>query len=394
MIPLNPFDQRARPNPYPVYDYMRTVEPVHHSPVGFWILTRYDDCRAVLEDPRWSHDADHILEPQRGASDPVDATVRLLRASIAFADPPHHARHRRPIEAVLKGAVRGLAPRTQKVARDLITLMREKGGAADLVRDYAAALPTVVMSDLFGFPAGDRPHLQRWGRELAAGLDPDLKVAKVVSAGAAAAAMVEYIVDALDSRQDGVEDGVISALRSRTGRLRAWEVVADVATVFVMGVETSRNLIGNAMLAMLRQSDQLEALVAQPALIESGVEEMIRFDGPLHLTARVAKEDVAVGGETIKAGDQALVLLAAANRDPAKFADPHRLQLARADNPHLGFGAGAHACFAAPMARLLCRTAITSLVTELRGMELAGEPAWSDTVVMRGLSSLKIAFAS
>src|SRR5262245_44208131 len=127
MIPLNPFDPRARPDPYPLYQYMRTVEPVHKSPLGFFVLTKYDDCKNVLEDKRWSSDADRMLEPGRADAAPVDPTVRLLRASIAFSDPPAHTRSKRRLEAVFKKAMSGLEARVDRVARDLVTLMHEKG---------------------------------------------------------------------------------------------------------------------------------------------------------------------------------------------------------------------------------------------------------------------------
>lgn len=390
-IPLNPFDQRARANPYPLYDYMRTVEPIHHSPVGFWILTRYEDCRTVLESDRWSHDADSILEPGRGEGDPVDATVRLLRASVAFVDKPRHTQHRRLLEWAVRSGLNGVALRTRNVAADLISLMREKGAGADLVRDYAAPLPLVILTDLLGVPAADRPYLQRWGRDLAAGLDPGVTRGKVLKAGAAATAFVEYMADQLDAARNERSGGVIAALPSRSRSLRTWEVIADLTTMLVLGIETSRNLIANGILALLRHEDQLSAVRERPALMERGVEELIRYDGPIHMTARAAAADVEVGGQSIKAGEQAIVLLGAANHDPARFAEPHRLVLDRAENDHLGFGAGTHACFAAPMARMICASAIFELIRLVDNLQLAGEPDWSDTVVMRGPRALPVA---
>src|SRR5260370_6757157 len=137
LIPLNPFDRRARPDPYPVYQYMRTVEPVHKSPVGFWILTRYDDCRMVLTDKRWSHDADRILEPQRGDDDPLVPTVRPVRASVAFSDPPLHARHRRPLESAMQSAMKRSTPLTIRVAHHPVRLRREQEERADGLRHDA-----------------------------------------------------------------------------------------------------------------------------------------------------------------------------------------------------------------------------------------------------------------
>ena len=174
MIPVDPFDRRARHDPYPVYQFMRTVEPVHRSPVGFWILTRYADCRRVLEDKHWSHDADRILEPMRGEGNPMDPTVRLLRASINFSDPPDLSRHRRLLEPALKRSMKGIAPRIERVAGDLIKLMREKKAGADIAIDYATPLPIVILAEILGIPPADRGALQRWARDLADGIGPSL----------------------------------------------------------------------------------------------------------------------------------------------------------------------------------------------------------------------------
>ena len=392
MIPINPFDPRARRDPYPVYQYMRTVEPVHRSPIGYWILTRYEDCRAVLEDPRWSHDADRILEPGRGESDPVDPTVRLLRASIAFSDPPRHALHRRPLEAAVKTSVKASAPRIMTVAESLITLMREKGSDADLIHDYATPLPFVVLSELLGIPAADRIQVQRWGRELASGLDPAIRAKGVVRAGAAATALVEYMLGRIEASRRQPSAGVIGELAGKPTKLTTWELIADLIVFLVTGIETASGLIGNAMLALLGNPDEMEKVRRQPSLLDSGIDELIRFDGPLHLTARVAKEDIEVGGIRIAAGEQVLALLAAANRDPARFTEPDRLDLARKDNPHLGFGGGVHKCFAEPLAKLVCRGAIVTLLASLGSIALDGEPQWNDTVTLRGLKQLPVTF--
>src|SRR5260370_3921345 len=350
LIPLNPFDRRARPDPYPVYQYMRTVEPVHKSPVGFWILTRYDDCRMVLTDKRWSHDADRILEPQRGDDDPVDPTVRLVRASVAFSDPPLHARHRRPLEAAMKKAMKGSTARTIRVAHDLVGLLREKESGADVMRDYAMPLALVALTDLMGFPSADRGQLQRCSRELITGIDPGIKGAGVMRASAAATAMVEYLLSQVESSRDGdgAGAGMLSDLVGKAGKLRTWDLIPDLTVFLVVGVETSSALIGNAIAALLRDPDQSRNLHGPPPLIDTGLEELIRYDGPIHLTARVADADHLLGTTTIKAGEQAIVLLGAADRDPARFADPDRLDLARSDRPPLGFAGGGPPCFPAP----------------------------------------------
>ncbi|HET7467614.1 MAG TPA: cytochrome P450, partial [Candidatus Dormibacteraeota bacterium] len=339
MIPVNPFDRRARPDPYPVYQYMRTVDPVYQSPVGFWILTRYEDCRAVLEDPRWSHDADRLLEPNRGPADPVDPLVRLVRASIGFSDSTSHARHRKVLEAAVKPAVRTVAAQAARIADRLTDLMMEnEGGNVELMSAYAAPLPLTVLGDVIGLPAADRAQIHHWGREVASGLDPGVRSAGVIRGGSAAMALVEYMQNRLDEARSGSR-GLLSAIAASSPSLSTWESVADLIVFLVVGVEASCSLIGNAMLALIRHPDQLAELRRRPSLMDAALEELIRFDGPIHLTARVANEDIMVGKSTIRTGEQALVMLGAANRDPARFRDPDQLDLTRDDNPHLGFGA-------------------------------------------------------
>ena len=396
MIPLNPFDGRARSNPYPVYQYMRTVEPVHRSPIGYWVLTRYDDCKEVLEDPqRWSHDADRLLEPQLRPGDPVDPLVRVIRSSVAFSDATAHRRHRRALETALSPAVRAIPARATETADRLVDLMLERDGRADLMTAYSAALPLSLLGEIVGLPAGDLRQVHHWGRELAAGLDPAVQPAGVIRAGSAAMAIVEYMLQQVDGARAGTTEGLVANLVSaKSSKLTTWELIADLTVFLVIGVEASCALIGNAMLALLKSPDQLQKLRRDPALIDLALEELVRFDGPIHLTARVANEDVTVGGARVAKGEQALVLLGAANRDPARFREPDRLDLAREDNAHLGFGAGPHACFAAALARSIGKAAITVLLRRLNRLELDGEPAWNNNVTLRGLSKLPVAFGA
>jgi|SRR5579872_6981292 len=389
MIPVDPFDRRARPDPYPVYQYMRTVEPVHRSPIGFWVLTRYEDCLTVLQDPRWSHDADRLLEPLRGPADPVDPLVRLVRASITFSDPPAHDRHRQVLEGAIRPAARAMNRKATEVAASLIDLMAEKGPEVDVMSAYAAPLPLYVLADLAGLPSEDRSQIHRWAGDIAVGLDPGARSAGVIRAGAAAMAMVEYLHTQIDRARAGSALGALASMTA-TSKLSTWEVIADLTMFLVIGVEASCALIGNAVLALLRNPQQLAMLRAQPSLIDTALEELIRFDGPVHLTARVATEAIQVGNSTIAEGEQALVLLGAANRDPARFHDPDRLDLTRAENPHLGFGAGSHACFAATLARSFGKAAILELLRRNDHLELAGEPEWNNTVTLRSLGKLPV----
>jgi cytochrome P450 len=200
------------------------------------------------------------------------------------------------------------------------------------------------------------------------------------------------MLDRIEAARAGSGSGLIAELGAMPGEVRTWELIADLTAVFVIGVEAASGLIGNGALALLRHPEQLDELRRRPALIESGIEELIRFDGPVHLTARVATEDLAIAGTPIPAGGQAVIVLAAANRDPAHFNDADRLDLSRIENDHLGFGAGTHGCFAASIARVLGSAAITALATELPGLALSGDPDWLNSVTLRGLSRLPVTY--
>jgi cytochrome P450 len=205
--------------------------------------------------------------------------------------------------------------------------------------------------------------------------------------------LAEYLLGRIESAREGATPGsLIAELATKPNGLKAWELIGDIAAFVVTGLQTVSGLIGNAMLALTQNRDQFERLRIERSIIDSALEELVRFDGPLHLTARVATADLEVGGVRIAAGEQAIVLLAAANRDPAHFHEPDRLDLGRTGNDHLGYGVGVHACFAAPLARLVCGKAITALLGGLDGIELSGEPTWNDSVTMRGLSSLPVTF--
>jgi cytochrome P450 len=345
----------------------------------------------VLEDSRWSHSADSILEPGRGEAQAVDPTVRLLRASILFNDGRAHAQHLRVIEPAFKGLIKGIDERIERTARGLVAIMREKGSDAELMHDFAGPLALVTVADLMGVPAKDRAMLDRWGRDLAMGLDPSIGGRRVARADAASAAIVEFFLDSIDAAASHRTPGLISELIDRRGKLGTFEIIADLVAMFVTGVQASSGLIGNGVLALLRNPDQLDALRARPALMKTAVEELARYDSPVHLTARVAESDVEFGTASIAAGEQVLLLLGAANRDPDRFPNPDRLDLSRKDTAHLAFGAGTHMCFARPLATAMAAAAITTLANSLPALALAGEPEWNPTVTLRVLAKLPVA---
>jgi pimeloyl-[acyl-carrier protein] synthase len=397
LVLADPFNPALRSNPYPLYDLLREAAPVYRSGPGAWVLTRYSDCLTVLRDPRFSHDITKLsgVPTEAALEMSTSPLYRFTAKMMLFRDPPDHTRLRTLVgQAFTKSAVAGLRARIQDLVDRLLD-DRMGAGAMDVIADIAQPLPTSVIVDMMGIPAEDSRQLHRWTRELAPMIDPVVAPEAVDGVTAAAFAFVEYFVNLIESRRHSPGDDLLSAMiqaEQHGDRLSTWELMVNAVMLFFAGHETTMNLIGNGLFALLTHPDQAARLRAEPALIDTAVEELLRFDGPVHLTMRVPLEDVEIGGRTVLKGDEVIALVAAANRDPARFEDPDRLDIGRADNPHLAFSQGIHYCLGAPLGRLEASIALNALMQRLPGLELAETPLWHDTVTIRGLRSLKVRF--
>jgi hypothetical protein len=388
MLPEN------RADPYPIYAFIREREPVHHAPDGSWVLTRYDHSAALLRDPRFS------TNPAKLTSGPDPAAMGPIRqvgsSLMMFLDPPDHTRLRSLVsQAFTPRMVESLRPRIQLLVDDLLDAVVETG-EMDVLADLAYPLPTVVICELLGVPASDREKFKAWSADASRMLDGYLDQAAMDRGLVAGMYLFQYFTDLVEERRRQPRDDLLSALlgaESAGDKLTHPELLSTATLLFVAGFETTMNLVGNGMLALLRHPDELARLRDDPALIRTGVEELLRFDGPVHVTARIATEDVVIGGETIRAGEQAVAILGAANRDPAQFPDPDRLDVARTPNRHLGFGGGPHFCLGAALARMEGQIAFETLLRRLPDLELAtSEPAYRDHYVIRGVTELQVRF--
>src|SRR6266581_1094405 len=387
-------------DPFPSYQLLRVEDPVHWSDVlGGWVLTRYDDVKSALLDRRFS--ADRITPFAKHLSADSHAAIADLLQGLGhwavFTDPPKHTRLRGVMNtAFTSRAIEGREPVIQNLVDRLLDAIVPVG-RTDLIADFAYPLPAAVIAGMLGASADDLDRIKRWSDDLAAFVGSALATPdKRTRAQVAMVDMSTYFRTLVTARRAEPRDDMMTAMLAAEGRedgLSEDELVATCVLLLFAGHETTTNLIGNGIVGLLRHPDALNALRADPALIEPAVEELLRYDGPTQAQVRVALEDIGLRGKTIRAGDRVFVMVNAANRDPARFADPDRVDLTRADNAHVAFGYGAHFCVGAPLARLEGQIAIAAAVRRLGDLALApGDLTWLPSMVFRGVRSLPVTF--
>ncbi|MER6913134.1 cytochrome P450 [Streptomyces sp. NPDC000594] len=408
--PLSPapelFTWEFATDPYPAYAWLREHAPVHRtrlpSGVDAWLVTRYADARQALADQRLSKNPAHHDEPAhaRGRTGIPGERKAELMTHLLNIDPPDHTRLRRLVsKAFTPRRVAAFAPRVEELTDRLIDGFAGKG-EADLIHEFAFPLPIYAICDLLGVPPEDQDDFRDWaGMMIRHGGGPRGGVARSVKK------MRGYLLELIHRKRGDLGDDLISGLIRASDHgehLTENEAAAMAFILLFAGFETTVNLIGNGTYALLRnpvQRERLQRALAEgdTALLETGVEELLRYDGPVEMaTWRFATEPLVIGGQRIGAGDPVLVVLAAADRDPERFDGPDVLDLARSDNQHLGYGHGIHYCLGAPLARLEARTALTALFTRLPDLRLAVDPSemrWRGGLIMRGLRTLPVEFA-
>jgi len=394
-VVYNPLLPEFHANPYPFYRRLREQDPVHASPLGAWILTRYDDAVMVLRDPRFGREgmAD-LLEARLGYDTDVSHTRDML-----FRDPPDHTRLRGLVSrAFTPRVVEAMRPHIQDIVDGLLDRL-EAGHGMDVIEDLAYPLPVTVICEMLGVPIADQNVFKQWSADIARSLDAAILPAdsEVIPRGREARdALRAYLRSLIATRRKSPRADLLSALiavEEEGSKLSEGELVSTCALLLIAGHETTVNLIGNGLLALLQHPDQLRALLDNPALIQTAVEELLRYDGPVQRTGRMATADVEIGGKQIPKGSVVVAAIGAANRDPAQFPDPERLDIARRDNRHIAFGFGIHFCLGAPLARIEGQVAIGTLLRRMPALELvSGIPEWRESSVLRGLKTLPVTF--
>ncbi len=394
-VVFNPLLPEFHANPYPFYRRLREEDPVHASPLGAWILTRYDDAVMVLRDPRFGREgmAD-LLEARLGIGADSSHTRDML-----FRDPPDHTRLRALVSrAFTPRVVEAMRPHIQEIVDGLLDRL-EVGHGMDVIEDLAYPLPVRVICEMLGVPTSDQEVFRQWSADIARSLDAALLPADsgIITRGQEASdALKEYFRSLIAVRRKQPQPDLLSALiaaEEQGDKLSEAELLSTCVLLLIAGHETTVNLIGNGLLALLQHPDQMRALADDPALIHTAVEELLRYDGPVQRTGRMATADVEIGGKQIPKGSVVVSVIGAANRDPAHFSDPERLDITRRDNRHIAFGFGIHFCLGAPLARIEGQVAIGTLLRRIPALKLVSDtPEWRESSVLRGLKTLPVTF--
>jgi pimeloyl-[acyl-carrier protein] synthase len=401
---FDPFRPEIHEDPYPYYALLREEDPVHWgmpflaSSPGAWYISRYTDVSRILKDPAYVKNLASVYPPE--ALPPVPESIRfyveMSRHAILLNDPPDHTRLRKLVsQAFTPRIIEGLHPTISLVAASVLDEAVGSANQLDLIGDYAFPVTLRVIAAMIGVPAEDRDLLWRWSRVLIRTLDLAPSMEVFSEANQIAREAFAFFQDLIHERRAHPTDDLLShliAAQSQDDRLTEEELIVMCTLLLIAGFDTTVNLIGNGMLALLTHSDQQAALSAEPGLMTSAVEELLRYEPSTQKALRYATKDTEVYGRQIGRGDAVILLLGSANHDPAVFSDPDRLDITRTDNRHLGFGAGIHVCLGAPLARLEGRIAIQALLTRYPHMRLvAGKPQWrEDLGTFRRLARLLV----
>jgi cytochrome P450 len=390
-IELTRLDDDFFADPHRQYALLRAEQPVarvaHPSGWNFWLITRYDDVRAALTEPKLHKNGREFeaLIGREGTIFTADFDRQMLST-----DPPDHTRLRKLVSKAFTGrAIAKLRPRIEEITSGLLDAMDAGPLRVDLMEALAVPLPITVICELLGIPAADREKFRHWTNVL-------FDAKRGESYGDAQRAMGEYLSDLVDTKLAHPRDDMLSAIVKATenaDRLTREEALGTAFLLLIAGHETTVNLIGNGTLALLNHPDQLAQLKADPALVPGAVEELLRYNSPLHLTTlRFTAEPTTLGGVEIPAGKVVLVSLAAANHDSEHYADPDSLDIRR-EASHLAFGHGIHYCLGAPLARLEGEIAFTRLLERFPNLALDADPAelvWRPSMLFRGLEALPV----
>ncbi|WP_437653745.1 cytochrome P450 [Sorangium sp. So ce1182] len=385
-------------NPYPVYARLREEAPVYFS-AGYngWLVTRYDHVAAGFRDPRLSAKRSSAFVTK--LPDEVRQRLEPLRRNLAswalLLDPPEHTRIRSLInKAFVPRLVEGLRPRVEALVNELLDAVAP-AGRMDVLRDLGDLLPLLVIGEVLGVPAEDRHKLKSWSNALGGFLGagrPTLEIAG--GALTAVAELEEYFRGVIAARRQSPGSDLLSQLivaEEQGMILGEQELLSTCCMLLFGGHETTKNLIGNGLLALLRHPAARDELRGSPMLVGPAVEELLRYDSPVQWMSRVALEDIELDGARIPKGDRAFLVLGAANRDPAQFPEPDRLDFHRTDIRHISFGLGVHYCAGAALARVEAQTAIATFVRRFPNAELSSAPlTWRMNPGVRGLAAIPV----
>ena len=392
-------DPKVHADPFPFYRRLREEAPVTWDPfMHTWVVTRYEDVHFVLKE----FSADRTPDPKKMEAlglPSLGPVADLMARQMLFLDAPDHTRLRKLcMSAFTPRRVEAMEDKVREIAHGLID-EAVQGGECELIADFAEPFPAIVTAGLLGVPLEDHRQLKSWSATFAEMLgnfqhNPD-RIRDVLKC---VADMTGYFRDAVREQERNPHDGLIRSLMDAEvdgQRLSEDEVIANTIVTMVGGQETTTNLIGNGILTLTRQPDKMAQLRAHPEIIESAVEELLRYETPSQHTARIVKADTEIGGKLMKKGEAVMAVMAAGNRDPERFPNPDELDLTRTDNRHLAFGWAAHFCFGAALARMEARISYLALLARMQDIRVAVPEStleWRTNSGLRGLSALPLAF--
>jgi len=391
-------DPAVLANPYPLFKRLREADPVHwDSFLHAWVVTRYEDVISVM----LKCSADRTPSPQQleamGMVAELQPIARVMVKQMLFMDAPDHTRLRALCAVAFTPArVAALKQHIQEIADRLLDRVLD-AGRMDVIADFANPLPAIVTAELFGVPVEDHQDLKDWSTDFAEMLGNfQHNTDRVRRALQATESMVAYFQKEMRAQAKNPRPGLVSSLMQAEvegSRLTEEEVVANLIVTMVGGQETTTNLIGNGLVSLLKNRDQMELLKKDSSILTSAIEELLRYESPSQHTARLAPDDMLLGGKKIQKRQAVIAVFAAANRDPERFPDPDKLDLRRSDNRHVAFAWGAHYCFGAPLARMEGQIAFETMLRRLPNIQLEPqELVWRENLGLRGLKSLLVTF--
>lgn len=400
VLGLNPFEPGFYENPYDQYAELRENTPIFRSPIGSWVITRWEDVHTILRRPGMSVEDRNVSGTETRRDRLADLVPgREVRRSLAILniDPPDHTRIRRLVSrAFTPRSVEQIRARTGALVDEILDDLATRDEPIDLISELAFPLPFAVISEMLGMPEGDRDQLRTWSHTVTQILDPLLAMQNAAEIFDAIDHMDAVVADAIAWKRGRPDDDDLLQAMIRAEDdgdvLSDEELIANVVLLYLAGHETTVNLIGNGVTSLLRNRDQLDRLVADPSLDVNAVEELLRYDSPVQFSRRVAMDDFEIRGEQISAGDMVMTVLGAANRDPRKFGDDaDQLDLGRETaREHVSFGSGVHHCLGAALARLEGQEVIGRLVRRFPDLTEAGEATMNGRIVLRGRDELPI----
>lgn len=393
-------------NPYPIFDQMRRSDPIFwNAESRYWILTRYADIVSLIQSEQLSSNriAAHAGRMPSEAKEHFRPFFKAVSSWMLMIDPPDHTRLRGLVnEAFTPGVVENMRGLVQDLVNNILSAVKDQG-RMDIMTDLANPLPATVIAEMLGVPGADQRQFKKWSDDIALALSGiDLGATKeelfalYELAQKSLLALSAYFRERVVELRRRPRENLLSALaqaEEQGDRLTEQELFANCVLLMIAGHETTTNLIGNGMLALLQNPGPREALSSNPDLIGSAVEELLRYDSPVQKMGRIALADIQIAGKQIEKGQLVCFSFAAGNRDPEQFGSPAQLDITRKPNRHLAFGHGLHYCVGAALARLEGQIAVNSLLHRLPGLKLANQDLeWHRNFTLRGLKSLPVTF--